>query len=97
MAFVRPHCTPYVAWLPKMLACTIRLVGDRQLGRLQKRVGVAIRQHRDRLGLTQEEAAHRMGLVPRHLQKIEAGTVNVTLRTLLRIATAYLVDITDLF
>jgi len=38
-----------------------------------------------------------MGLVTRHLQKLEAGEVNVTLRTLVRISVALGVDLKDLF
>lgn len=37
-------------------------------------------------GLTQEEAAERIGLDPRHLQKLERGEANATLGTLLRVA-----------
>ncbi len=42
--------------------------------------------------MTQEEAANQTGIGWRHLQKIEAGEVNVTLRTLCRLAAALRVD-----
>jgi transcriptional regulator with XRE-family HTH domain len=46
-----------------------------------------IRQRRKALGLTQEEAAERMGTATRHFQKIEAGELkNITLKTLCRLA-----------
>ena len=48
---------------------------------LQKRVGSNLRALRERRGLTQDHLAHLAGLATRHLQKIEAGQVNVTLRT----------------
>ena len=48
----------------------------------------AIRRCRADLGLSQEELAARVGIATRHLQKIEAGEVNVTLRTLAKLATA---------
>jgi len=37
------------------------------------------------------------GLNPRHYQKLEMGSVNVTLRTLERLTRAYDVDISELF
>lgn len=86
-----------MAWPVETLASSICRVEDRQLDRARKRVAAAIRRHRSRLGLTQEEAAHEMGLVTRHLQKLEAGEVNVTLRTLVRISVALGVDLKDLF
>lgn len=36
--------------------------------------------------MTQEDVADRLGMVVRQYQKIESGEVNVTLRTLTRIA-----------
>jgi transcriptional regulator with XRE-family HTH domain len=47
--------------------------------------------------LTQEKLAQRAGLAPRHLQKIEAAEVNVTLASLVRLAEALGVDICQLF
>ncbi len=37
------------------------------------------------------------GLNVRHLQKLEEGSVNVTLRTLERLTRAYDVDVTEFF
>lgn len=51
-------------------------------------IAAAVRKERVRLGLSQEELAYRAGLAPRHLQKIEAANVNVTIKTLAQIATA---------
>ena len=48
-------------------------------------------------GLTQEADAERAGLVTRHLQKIEAAEVNVTLHTLVRLALTLGVDAVTLF
>lgn len=48
------------------------------------------------LGLTQEELADRAGLNPRHVQKLEAGELNVTIGTLASLALALDVTITDL-
>lgn len=40
-------------------------------------------------GLTQEEAADRAGIDYKRYQRLESGTVNATIRTLLRIAEAF--------
>jgi transcriptional regulator with XRE-family HTH domain len=45
-----------------------------------------MKRRRNELTLTQEDVADRLGIVVRQYQKIEAGQVNVTLRTLCRIA-----------
>lgn len=47
-----------------------------------------IRARRVDLGLSQEELATRVGIATRHLQKIEAAEVNVTLRTLAKLGAA---------
>ena len=46
---------------------------------------------------SQERAAEALGIVPRHYQKIEAGELNVTLRTLDRLCRAFSVDVDQLF
>ncbi len=55
---------------------------------IQQQVGWNLRQAREAQGLSQEQLAHLAGLATRHLQKIEAGQVNVTLRTLARLGSA---------
>ena len=59
---------------------------------LRRRVGKAVRRHRAACCLTQEELAVRASMGWRHVQKIEAGEVNVTLRTLSKLATALSTD-----
>jgi len=56
--------------------------------RLSRTLVRTIRERRTLLGMTQEEIAHSIGVTARHYQKIEAGRVNVTLRTLCGIADA---------
>jgi transcriptional regulator with XRE-family HTH domain len=65
--------------------------------RLKARLANGLRRERNRRGWTQEKAAEMAGLNVRHLQKLEEGSVNVTLRTLERLTRAYDVDITQLF
>lgn len=62
-----------------------------------KRLARNLRRRREQLGLTQEAAAKRIGIVTRHLQKLEAGDVNVTLRTLVRVARGLRVDVSSFF
>ena len=56
-----------------------------------------MRRARDALGLTLEEAADRGRMNWRHWQKVEAGEVNATLRTLARLGKALDVEVRDLF
>jgi transcriptional regulator with XRE-family HTH domain len=56
--------------------------------RFRQRLAANVRQLRTAQGMTVEEAAGRAGMHWRHLQKIEAGEVNATLRTLARLADA---------
>ena len=65
--------------------------------RLQARLAAGLRRERSRQGWTQERAAELAGLNPRHYQKLEDGTVNVTLRTLERLCRAYGMDVRRLF
>jgi transcriptional regulator with XRE-family HTH domain len=46
--------------------------------------------------LTQEEAAHRAALDPKHFQAIEAGQINVTMASLVGLARALDVALSDL-
>ena len=64
---------------------------------LQARLAAGLRRERSRQGWTQERAAELAGLNPRYYQKLEEGTVNVTLRTLERLSRAYGVDVGRLF
>lgn len=56
--------------------------------KLLRRLAANTRALRRICGMTQEELAHSASLAPRHLQKIEAGQVNVTLRTIAALASA---------
>ena len=51
-----------------------------------KALGLQVRSLRLAKGLTLEEAAEKGDMDMKHWQKIEAGTINVTLVTLVRIA-----------
>lgn len=53
---------------------------------LRRKLASNVRRIREDRGLTLEEAGHRAGMHWRHWQKIEAGEVNATLRTLSRVA-----------
>lgn len=61
------------------------------------RIARRIRCLRVNGSLTQESLAQRAGLASRHLQKIEAGEVNVTLDSLVKLANALEVDLSELF
>ncbi|MFO0679818.1 MAG: helix-turn-helix transcriptional regulator [Polyangiaceae bacterium] len=63
---------------------------------LQK-LGARLREVRERLGLTQEAAAELSGLHAKHLGVIEGGKTNVTVASLVALAVAYRVPLTELF
>ena len=56
-----------------------------------------VRRLRGNLKWTQEQAAEASGVAVRHFQKIEAGDVNVTVATLVRVAKAFRVPVKALF
>ncbi len=64
---------------------------------LRARLAKSAKRLRVASGSTQEQIAERAGLNPRHYQKIETGSVNVTLNTLEQLSQAFGVDVTELF
>lgn len=63
---------------------------------VQRALGGSIRRYRLAAGLRQEDAAELAGIGWRYWQEIEAGRVNVTLSTIVRIADALGVSFWDL-
>jgi transcriptional regulator with XRE-family HTH domain len=63
---------------------------------LQRRLAANLKRLRLEEGISQEELASSAGLVSRHVQKLEAGDVNATLKTLNALANALHVDVSDL-
>jgi transcriptional regulator with XRE-family HTH domain len=53
-----------------------------------REIGARIRAARQAAGLSQEDAAHRAGIGAKRWQQIEYGNVNLTARTLVRVAAA---------
>lgn len=70
---------------------------SRQYARACRALGLRIRQLREAAALTLDAASGRADLDLAHWQKIEAGKVNVTLATLLRIANALDASLNALF
>jgi transcriptional regulator with XRE-family HTH domain len=60
------------------------------------RLGKRIRKLRDEQGWSVDQASERMNVEPVSLRRIEAGTTNPTFGTLLSIAAAYRMKITEL-
>lgn len=56
--------------------------------RLRQKIASNVRQLREGSGLTLEAAAHNAGMHWRHWQKVEAGEVNVTIASLVKVASA---------
>lgn len=57
-----------------------------------RQLGRRIRDARAEAGLTQEDAAHAARIDPKRWQRLEAGLVNPTVRTLARVAEALGLD-----
>lgn len=66
-------------------------------GDILRALGSAIRFHREKLGISQEELAHHAGLHRTYISDIERGTRNVSLLNLVRLADALGVPISHLF
>jgi len=65
--------------------------------RTRRALAQRIRERRAVLGLTQEDLAERGDFDVRHVQKLEAGELNVSLRTLCRLASALKFSLGELF
>jgi transcriptional regulator with XRE-family HTH domain len=66
------------------------------LKKVQIEIGRRVRAARTAVKMTQEDAAAAAGIDYKRLQRIEQGTVNVTVKTLVRIAAAFETDIWSL-
>lgn len=66
-------------------------------GRVAAQLGRQLRERRQKLVWTVEEAAERYGIEPAHVRRIEAGRTNPSLATLLSIADALSIDLAELF
>jgi transcriptional regulator with XRE-family HTH domain len=73
------------------------MVGGAKRATAQARLATSAKRERARLGWTQEQVAEEAGLNIRHYQKVEEGTVNVTLRTVELLAEAFGIDVADMF
>ena len=65
--------------------------------RTRRALARRIRERRVALGLTQEGVAERGEFDVRHVQKLEAGELNVSLQTLCRLASALKLRLGELF
>jgi transcriptional regulator with XRE-family HTH domain len=63
---------------------------------IKKRFGLAVKEQRNRLNVSQEELAMRIGADQAYVSRIEAGQMNVTLETIEQIATALQANVVDL-
>lgn len=63
---------------------------------IKKRFGLAVKEQRNRLDVSQEELAMRIGADQAYVSRIEAGQMNVTLETAQQLAEALGLDIGEL-
>ncbi len=64
---------------------------------LQAKFGARLAELREAALLTQEEAAEKLGVSSRHLQRVEAGKTNLTVLLLHRFGQIYGFDVEMLF
>jgi len=64
---------------------------------LLKDIGRRIAELRSERGLTQEQLAERLDVTPRHIQSVEGGFENPTVRTLVTFSDALGVEVVELF
>lgn len=60
-------------------------------------LGLRVRELRRHAGLTQEQAAERLGMLAPNYARIEQGRANVTVDTLVRVSNALDVPLLELF
>lgn len=65
--------------------------------RVMLRFGLRVIEARQAVGLTQEQLAELVGLSRRQMNRVEAGTANITLETLAEISLALQLDPQQLF
>jgi len=65
--------------------------------RLQSNLGEAIRRERSSLGISQDELARRAGLHRTYISDLERGARNPSVGTILKIADALQVTVSELF
>lgn len=63
----------------------------------QRSLGLRIQELRQARGETQESFAPKLGMLPPNYARIEQGRMNVTIDTLVRIATGLRVELSELF
>lgn len=63
---------------------------------IKKRFGLAVKEKRVALGISQEELAMRIEADQAYVSRIEAGQINATLETVEQIASALNADVAEL-
>lgn len=72
------------------------LIGSFLFMEIKKRFGLAVKEHRRILNVSQEELAMRVGADQAYVSRVEAGQMNITLETIEQIASALEVGASDL-
>jgi DNA-binding XRE family transcriptional regulator len=73
------------------------LAVDESLRHLQRSIGRRVSEIRLKADLTQRALGEKCGVDLKYVQDIEGGRQNLTLRTLLKVAAALDVDVSELF
>lgn len=76
---------------------TVRGVAHRNPDDLVRDVGRRIAELREERDLTQQALADAMDISPQYLRRVEAGQVNMTIRSLAKFGAGLSVPVSDLF
>ena len=69
---------------------------DKATAKIQKRLARNVVALRNRQGWSQEECADNLEIATAYLSRVERGIVNVTLRNLVKLATGFGIDVSEL-
>lgn len=72
-------------------------MAKRTADRTVRDVGRRLAELREDAGLTQQQAAERIGMSSQYLRRVEAGEINLSIRSLVKFAHVFKTDIEALF
>lgn len=70
---------------------------NKELHIIHLKIGSKVRELRDRKGISQLKLGTEVDLSKTHIGRIERGETNVTIQSLIKIATFFRIDFTDFF
>ncbi len=72
------------------------LTVDKNTVKIQKRLAKNVISLRNRFGWTQDECAANLDIATAYLSRVERAIVNVTLKNMVKIASGFKIDVSEL-